>query len=239
MNKLTVIKGVECYIDQNGIVQLSLESVAKGLGFTQNKNGVEYLRWDRVEQYLVEVGFPTSGERPQYISEPIFYLLAMKANNDTAKQFQRIVAYEILPAIRKHGLYATEELLNDPDLAIKAFTALKEEREKNKLLVAKVEQDKPKVEFFDQVASSKDAIEIGAVARVLNIGIGRNKLFEILRQKEILMKNNLPYQKYIDAEYFRTIEQKYTRSNGDTNINIKTLVYQKGLNYIRNLVQKG
>ncbi len=64
----------------------------------------------------------------------------------------------------------------------------------------------------------------------------RNKLFELLRQKGILMQNNQPYQKYIDAGYFRTIEQKWNDKEGTTHINIKTLVFQKGLNYIRKLV---
>jgi prophage antirepressor-like protein len=133
MNQLTVIKGVECFIGQDGIVQLKLEHVARGLGFTETKDGKEYVMWRRVKGYISDFGFGTSAEN-DYISEPIFYLLAMKANNDTAKQFQKTVAYEILPSIRKHGLYATEELLNDPELAIKAFTALKEERERRKEL---------------------------------------------------------------------------------------------------------
>ena len=241
MNNLTVIKGVECFIDQDGIVQLRLEHVARGLGFTTvATSGNECIRWARVEQYLTELGFNNNNNYlpdDTYIPEPIFYLLAMKASNEVAKEFQRVVAYEILPAIRKTGMYISPVV--DSKMLFRVAQALEEKERQNLLLTAKVEQDKPKVEFFDQVASSKDAIEIGAVARVLNIGIGRNSLFELLRNKEVLMKNNLPYQRFIDAGYFRTIEQKYTKPNGDTNINIKTLVYQKGLNYIRTLVQKG
>lgn len=98
---------------------------------------------------------------------------------------------------------------------------------------------KPKEEFFDAVADSKDAIEIGKVAKVLNRpGIGRNKLFEILRDRGVLMKNNIPYQKYIDNGCFRTIEQKYSVPNGDVRINIKTLVYQKGIERIRRILDE-
>ena len=79
----------------------------------------------------------------------------------------------------------------------------------------------PKAEFFDAVAGSKDAITMGEAAKVLDLGIGRNELFEFLRRK-----------KYIDAGYFRTIEQKYT-VNDSVRINIKTLVYQRGLDFIR------
>jgi len=95
----------------------------------------------------------------------------------------------------------------------------------------------PKAEFFDAVADSKDAIAIGEAAKVLDMGIGRNKLFEFLRKKKILMRDNLPYQEFIDRGYFRTVEQKYQTPEGETKISIKTLVYQKGLDYIRRLFQ--
>ena len=91
----------------------------------------------------------------------------------------------------------------------------------------------PKAEFFDAVTDSKDAIAIGEAAKVLNMGIGRNKLFQLLRGKKILMRNNVPYQEFIDRGYFRVIEQKWTTSEGETRISIKTLVYQKGLDFIR------
>lgn len=100
-----------------------------------------------------------------------------------------------------------------------------------------IEAAAPKVEFFDAVADSKDAIAMEAVAKTLNFkGVGRNKLFEILRDKQILLSNNLPYQKYIDRGYFRTIEQKYTIPAGETRISIKTLVFQKGVNFIQGIL---
>ena len=77
------------------------------------------------------------------------------------------------------------------------------------------------------------------VAKVLNYpGYGRNRLFEFLRNKKVLMANNIPYQKYVDCGYFRVIEQKYTKPSGDTAINIKTLVYQRGINFIKKLLDK-
>lgn len=117
------------------------------------------------------------------------------------------------------------------DIAHKTIEKMKNQ---TALLVAENQRMKPKEEFFDAVTGSKDAIEIGKVAKVLDYpGIGRNKLFEILRDKKILMKDNIPYQKYIDNGYFRTIEQRYTVPDGETRISIKTLVYQKGVDYIR------
>lgn len=102
----------------------------------------------------------------------------------------------------------------------------------------KIQELLPKAEFYDAVAGSKDAIDIGSAAKVLDMGIGRNKLFEILRNKGVLMSNNIPYQKYIDCGYFRTIEQKYSKPDGTVCINIKTLVYQKGLDFIRKLLKE-
>ena len=97
-------------------------------------------------------------------------------------------------------------------------------------------EQKPKVEFFDQVGSSKSALPMDQVAKMLNAGIGRNKLFEVLREGKVLDRSNVPYQEFVDRGYFRVIEQKYTKPTGETQINIKTLVYQRGIDYIRKLV---
>ena len=105
-------------------------------------------------------------------------------------------------------------------------------------LQAKVEEDKPKVEFYDTVADSKDAITMCQVAKVLNMGIGRNKIFAFLRNQKVLMTNNIPYQKYMDKNYFRVIEQEYRKDDGSVRINLVTLVYQEGLDYIRKLLNQ-
>ena len=103
----------------------------------------------------------------------------------------------------------------------------------------KLIEQKPKVEFYDDVAGSKDAIEMAEAAKVLGIkGLGRNNLFQFLRDNGILQSNNQPYQTYVDRGYFRVIEQKYTKPNGETNINIKTLIYQKGLEFIRKKIKE-
>ena len=95
----------------------------------------------------------------------------------------------------------------------------------------------PKIAFHDAVTGSKDTIDIGEAAKVLNIkGYGRNRLFEALRNNGVLMQNNQPYQKYIDAGYFRTIESSYTTPDAMTHVNIKTVVYQKGLDFIRKVI---
>lgn len=238
MNELITIEKVRGFIGENGIIFLNLEDVARGLGFVDIKNGTEYIRWNRVEKYLKDFGFATSGEN-DFIPENIFYLLAMKGKNEIARNFQLKVANKILPAIRKTGMYATEELLNNPDLAIQAFMRLKEEMKKRKELEKKVEEQQPKVEFYNDVTGSDTTAEIGTVAKVLNFkSVGRNTLFDILRRQGILQRDNMPFQTYVDRGYFRVVESKWNAPNGDVKVNYKTVVYQKGIEYISKVLRE-
>lgn len=104
-----LISGVSCY-EQDGTAYLKLEDVARGLGFTQTKNGLEYIRWETIDKYLWDLGFSQQVGKDSYIPENIFYRLAMKAKNETAEKFQALVADEIIPAIRKNGSYTMPKL---------------------------------------------------------------------------------------------------------------------------------
>ena len=103
-NSIITVSGVDCY-ERDGTVYLNLETVARGLGFTDNSKGAVYVRWNTVRQYLGEIGFSQEVAKDTYIPENIFYRLAMKAKNDTAEKFQALVADEIIPQIRKTGSY--------------------------------------------------------------------------------------------------------------------------------------
>ena len=126
-----LISGVSCY-EQDGTAYLRLEDVARGLGFTQTqkKNGVEYtsIRWETINRYLEEIGFPNKLGKDSYIPENIFYRLAMKAKNETAEKFQALVADEIIPSIRKTGSY-TAKPLSRSELMAQALIAAHEELE--------------------------------------------------------------------------------------------------------------
>lgn len=145
--KIENICGMECY-EKDGTAYLKLETVARGLGFTRiAESGNEVVRWERVYKYLSELDFSTCEENgiptcghDDFIPENIFYRLAMKAKNETAEKFQAKVADEIIPSIRRHGIYATDnvidKILNNPDFGIELLTKLKEERK------ARVEAEK-------------------------------------------------------------------------------------------------
>ena len=111
MNEIINIQGIECY-EKDGTAYLKLDTVARGLGFTRiADSGNEVVRWERVEKYLSEIGaVPTCGH-DGFTPENVFYRLAMKAKNETAERFQTFVADEVIPSIRKHGVYMTPETL--------------------------------------------------------------------------------------------------------------------------------
>ena len=103
----------------------------------------------------------------------------------------------------------------------------------------KIALDAPKVEFYNTVADAKNAIDMRSAAAVLNIPkLGRNNLFQKLRDLGILDAENCPYREYQDRGYFRVIITSYVDSFGDTHITKKTLVYPRGLEYIRRMVTK-
>lgn len=179
MNEIMTIQGIPCY-EKDGIAYLNLETVARGLGFTEKKGDVDYVMWRRVDKYLEELHFGTSAERPEYIPENIFYRLAMKAKNETAERFQAIIADEVVPAIRKHGGYLTpakvQEVLTDPDTIIQLATQLKESREKamkleaiNSDLTVQNQIYKPKAEYFDQIVDRNLLTNFRETAKQLGI----------------------------------------------------------------------
>jgi anti-repressor protein len=156
--------------------------------------------------------------------------IAMVENNEKGKEIRRYF-------IKVEDKFKQQNQIKLPSYA-EALRELADKVEENQKLLSENIELKPKAAFFDAVANSKDAIEIGQAAKVLNFGKGRNTLFSILRDEKILRDNNEPYQEYCDRGYFRTIEQKYTKPGGETHISIKTLVYQRGLDYIRKVLDR-
>lgn len=245
MNDIINIKGIEGY-EKDGTVYLKLETVARGLGFTQKKNGVEYVRWETVNGYLSDYGFPSELGKADFIPENIFYRLAMKAKSETAERFQAFVADEVLPSIRKRGAYLTsakiEEVLLNPDTIIQLAQALKEEQEARRIADAKIEADRPKVLFADAVSTSKQSILVGDLAKLIKqngVEIGQNRLFDWLRNHGYLIKQkgaswNMPTQKAMDLGLFEIKETTRVQSDGHIKIDKTVKVTGKGQVYFIN-----
>lgn len=208
--ELLNVNGIECY-EKDGVVYLKLETVARGLGFTktETKNGTEYttIRWERVFGYLKEFGFDHKWSKDDFIPENVFYRLAMKANNEVAEAFQAKVADEVIPSIRKHGAYMTEDtldrMINSPEFGIKLLTALKEEKDKRKALeVANSELSvqnaimAPKADYFDDLVDRHLLTSFRDTAKEL--GIPPKAFVAWLLEKKFLYRDQkhklVPYE---------------------------------------------
>lgn len=164
----------------------------------------------------------------------------VKTNNQGGYLFTEEQATLIKQEIQKHHNLANrhiDSVSTDYEMELMTQKVIAFHIQKANELKTQIEMMKPKADFYDQVTGSSDAIEMKEVAKVLNFkGLGRNNLFELLRKTNILDKNNIPYQQYVDSGYFRVIESKWNDAFGDTHINLKTVVYQKGVDYIRKVV---
>lgn len=250
MNEIMNISGIECF-EKDGTAYLKLETVARGLGFTQiAKSGNEVVRWERVHKYLEELSVPTCGD-DGFIPENVFYRLAMKAKNEAAETFQAKIADEVIPSIRKHGAYMTPETLEaailNPDTMIKLCTALKDEQEKRKALEQQIESQKPAVLFTGAVETSKSSILIGELAKILKqngIKIGPIRLFDWMRQNGYLIRRNgsdynMPTQRAMEMGLFEIKETSIVHADGHTSISKTPKVTGKGQVYFVDLFLSG
>lgn len=135
-----------------------------------------------------------------------------------------------------------EKVLGDFQIPKDFASALRlaaDQQEKLEAQQKQIEADRPKVAFYRAVTGSKDTVDIGSVAKILAVpGYGRNRLFDALRRHGVLMDDNKPYQRYVDSGCFRIIESSYESSDGTTHVSLKTVVYQKGIELCRRVVEK-
>ena len=232
------ISGVSCY-EKDGTAYLNLEAVARGLGFTQTKNGVEYVKWERVSAYLSELGFSPEVGKDGYIPENIFYRLAMKAKNETAEKFQALVADEIIPSIRKTGGYLGDTAgMSDMDILARAVLIGQRQIEQKNAQIAEM---KPKALFADAVSASDSSILVGELAKMLKQNgkdIGPKRLFAWLRENGYLCKSgtqkNIPTQRSMEMGLFEIKESTHLDSNGNNIITKTPKVTGKGQLYFVN-----
>ena len=181
------------------------------------------------------------------INESGLYSLILRSQLPTAKQFKHWVTSEVLPTIRKHGMYATpqtlEQMLNDPDSMIKVLQTLKEERTARLQAEETNRINAPKVLFADSVAQAETDILVGELAKLLKqngVETGQNRLYDRLRADGFIMKNStIPTQKAMEMGLFRVIERSVTQPNGTTRVTQTTKVTGRGQIYFVNRYAKG
>ena len=223
---------VKTYAD--GSIEFDAEQSAFGLGLTKfNSQGKEYVRWERVNEYI---GVSTTGhkiKRGDFITEPQFYKLAIKANNQVAEKFQNWVTSEVLPSIRKHGAYMTdekiEEVLLNPDTIIKLATELKTERERRSIAEQRVNELTPKASYYDLVLSNKSLVTITQIAK--DYGMSGQAMNHKLHDLGVIYKQGdtwLLYSKYQRTGWTHSETIMVTKSDGTQKAVMHTKWTQKG-----------
>lgn len=181
------------------------------------------------------------------INESGLYSLILSSKMPKARQFKRWVTSEVLPAIRKHGVFAVDAMLNDPDSMIAALQAYKEERQRRMLLESEnavqkqqLLEMKPKVSYYDVVINSPDLISITEIAK--DYGWSAKRMNGYLNEKEIQYKQGnhiwILYQKYAEQGLTSTKTHAYLAGDGNTHTKVHTYWTQKGRLFIYDLLKK-
>lgn len=183
-------------LNEDGSISINAEDAAIGFGWTQEKNGKTYVKWERMNGYCAEFGFSPEVGKDDYIPESLFYRLGMKASNKAADKFQNWLAMEVIPSIRKHGMYATDNvidnILNNPDFGIELLTRLKSER------AARIAAEEEKERLQEELDYSKDWYSIKRVAAMNGV---EWKKFKWRRLKEKSIELGYGVKKIFDANY--------------------------------------
>ena len=221
------------------------KDVAKALGYKDTSDALK--RHVDNEDKLTRCFTDTGQSREMYIiNESGLYSLVLSSKLPTAKKFKRWVTSEVLPAIRKHGAYMTEETvekaITDPDFLIHLATNLKEEKAKRALAEAENERNKPKVLFATSVEGSENSCLIGELAKLISqngYDIGQNRLFAWMRENGFLIKRkgesyNLPSQYSMDLGLMEVKKRAITNPDGSVRTTSTTKVTGKGQIYFVN-----
>ena len=215
----------------DGEPMFCLADVAKSLGYSNPAKAViDHCKGVTVLETPTQSGVQSI----KYGKEGEVYRLTMKSKLPNAEKFQDWVCNEVLPSIRKHGAYMTENVLeqaiSNPDFMIGLLQNLKEEQKKRIEAEAKIELDKPKVLFSEAVTTSKTSILIGDLAKIIKqngVEMGQNRMFSWLRDNGYLIKEkvtdfNMPTQKDMEMKLFEIKETAITHSDGHITINKTT-----------------
>lgn len=248
-NKLEIFefedKEIRTQVDSNGNPWFCVKDVCDTLGLTNSRKSIENIDKDDVTtSYIIDsLG---RKQNANFVNESGLYQLIFQSRKQEAKSFKKWITSEVLPSIRKTGSYSiTPQKLDsyqieDPIERAQRWIEECEEKmlllDQSKKLSQKVEELKPKEEFYDSIMVAKDSIYMKTVANVLDCGLGRNQLFELLRIHEIVNHKNEPYQRFIDQGLFE-VSLYAVKIGNSSKMKSTTLVTPKGIEYINKLVK--
>lgn len=237
--------GVVRTFEIEGTPYFSGKDVADALGYANPQKALR----DHVDEddKTVNESFTVNGTMGILINESGMYSLVLSSKLPNARKFKRWITNEVLPAIRRHGVYAVDELLENPDMLIAALTELKVEREHRKLLehtVAvqnqQISEMKPKASYYDVVLNCNDLVAISTIAK--DYGWSANRMNRYLYEKGVQFKQCnkiwLLYQKYAEKGYTSTKTHSYPGNDGTVHTRVHTYWTQQGRLFIYGLLKE-
>lgn len=229
--------------EQDGQAWFVAKDVCEVLEISKHRDAVSRLRDNQRGSVLVD----TLGGKQEMaaVNEAGLYKLVFTSRKPEAERFTDWIADEVLPSIRKHGMYATpatvEAMIQDPATMIEILQALKNEQDQRRALELQVEQDKPRVLFSQAVEASDTSILVGDLAKILKqngVNVGQNRLFAWMRDNGYLIKSgnsrNMPTQYSMDRGWFEIQERVIQVSNQEPKIKRTPRVTGKGQLYFVN-----
>lgn len=234
-------------VEREGEPWFVAKDVAKALGYASTNMTTVFQAVPEEWKGSNPIATPGGEQEMLILSEQGLYFFLGRSDKPGALPFQKWLAGDVLPAIRRHGVYATpdmtERMLEDPDVLIRALTALKEERARRVALEARAEADRPKVVFAESIEVAKTSILIGEMAKLIKQAtgypMGQNRFFDWLRSHGYLHKGgsqkNAPTQRCIDAGWMEVKEGTRIGSSGECHITRTTNITGKGQIYFVNM----
>lgn len=229
----------------NGEPWLVGRDVAEALGYSNPRKAISD-HVDAEDRGVTKCDTLGGPQEMTIINESGLYALVLSSKLPKAKEYRRWVTSEVLPSIRKHGLYATaetaERLLSDPDFVIRLFTEIKAEKEMRQQLEAEAAANAPKVLFADSVEASKTSILVFDLAKLIRqngVDIGGKRLFAWMRDNGYLVRRkgadyNMPTQKAMEMGLFEVKETAITHADGHISVNRTPKVTGRGQVYFIN-----
>jgi len=249
MNQLQVFNNEEFgqvrTVVQGEDVWFVAKDVAEALGYNNTSKAIQ-MHVDEDEKADLPIWDGRQNRNQKVINESGLYSLILSSKLQSAKKFKKWVTSEVLPSIRKHGAYMTDQVLEqavtNPDFAIGLLTKLKEEKEKLAAAQQQIVQQKPLVVFAEACMQSEQTLKVSEVAKLATkqgVKIGQRQLFAKLREWELMFKRSTePTQPAVEKGYFEIAQGVKQKPNGEAFTWTTTYVTPKGQGYIIDRLKK-
>lgn len=250
MNELKIFSNEEFgairVTEQGGEPWFVGKDVAAVLGYAKPRNAIA-THVDAEDKGALKQGTLGGAQEMTIINESGLYSLILSSKLPKAKQFKHWVTADVLPAVRKHGVYAIDDVLKNPDMLIAALTSLKEEREKSSALTQlvavqnqQISELRPKASYYDIILQCKDVVSITVIAK--DYGWSAKRMNRYLHDKGVQFKQGgkiwLLYQQYAERGYTHTKTSTHMGRDGEQRIDVHTYWTQAGRVFIYELLRQ-